>query len=50
MTGGHGVSLDFQSPDLAKRTAAFWAAGKIVSAVCHGPARLVEVNSPEATT
>lgn len=43
MTGGHGVDFDFQSPDLAKLTAAFWEAGKIVSAVCHGPAGLLEV-------
>ena len=43
MTGGHGVCFDFQSPDLAKLTAAFWEAGKVVSAVCHGPAGLLEV-------
>jgi len=43
MTGGHGVCFDFQSPDLAKLTSAFWEAGKIVSAVCHGPAGLLEV-------
>lgn len=43
MTGGHGVCFDFQSPDLAKLTAGFWEAGKIVSAVCHGPAGLLEV-------
>ncbi len=43
MTGGHGVCFDFESPDLARLTAAFWEAGKIVSAVCHGPAGLLEV-------
>jgi putative intracellular protease/amidase len=44
MTGGHGVCFDFpQSTDLAKRTAEFFEAGKIVSAVCHGPAGLLEV-------
>lgn len=43
MTGGHGVCFDFESPDLAKLTAAFWEAGKIVSAVCHGPAGLLDV-------
>ena len=43
MTGGHGVCFDFRNEDLAKRTAAFWEAGKIVSAVCHGPAGLLEV-------
>jgi putative intracellular protease/amidase len=43
MTGGHGVCFDFRNPDLARLTAAFWEAGKIVSAVCHGPAGLLEV-------
>ena len=46
MTGGHGVCFDFRSPDLAGLTAAFWGAGKIVSAVCHGPAGLLEVRLP----
>ena len=43
MTGGHGVCFDFDSPDLANLTAEFWEAGKVVSAVCHGPAGLLEV-------
>lgn len=44
MTGGHGVCFDFpKSPDLARVTAALFEAGKIVSAVCHGPAGLLEV-------
>jgi putative intracellular protease/amidase len=43
MTGGHGVCFDFDAPDLAKLTAKFWEAGKVVSAVCHGPAGLLEV-------
>lgn len=43
MTGGHGVCFDFDSPALARLTAAFWEAGKVVSAVCHGPAGLLEV-------
>jgi putative intracellular protease/amidase len=43
MTGGHGVCFDFRNEDLAKLTAAFWEAGKVVSAVCHGPAGLLEV-------
>ncbi len=43
MTGGHGVCFDFDSPDLANLTARFWEAGKVVSAVCHGPAGLLEV-------
>lgn len=44
MTGGHGVSFDFpRSEALAKLTAEFYESGKIVSAVCHGPAGLLEV-------
>jgi putative intracellular protease/amidase len=43
LTGGHGVCFDFRSPALAELTARFWEAGKVVSAVCHGPAGLLEV-------
>jgi putative intracellular protease/amidase len=44
MAGGHGVMFDF--PDntaLAALTAEFFGAGKVVSAVCHGPAGLLNV-------
>ncbi|MBN9524404.1 type 1 glutamine amidotransferase domain-containing protein [bacterium] len=43
LTGGHGVCFDFNNPDLANLTAKFWEAKKVVSAVCHGPAGLLEV-------
>jgi putative intracellular protease/amidase len=44
MTGGHGVMFDFpKSAALADLTAKFYESGKIVSAVCHGPAGLLEV-------
>lgn len=44
MTGGHGVMFDFPgSTALADLTARFYEAGKIVSAVCHGPCGLLEV-------
>lgn len=44
MTGGHGVCFDFpKSEPLAKLTARLFEAGKVVSAVCHGPAGLLEV-------
>ena len=44
MTGGHGVCFDFpKSEALAKVTAGFYESGKVVSAVCHGPAGLLEV-------
>lgn len=43
-TGGHGVMFDFpSSPDLARLTAEFYEAGKVVAAVCHGPCGLLEV-------
>ncbi len=44
LTGGHGVCFDFpKSEALANVTAQFYESGKIVSAVCHGPAGLLEV-------
>lgn len=44
MTGGHGVCFDFRKSEaLAKVTAGFVESGKIVAAVCHGPAGLLEV-------
>src|SRR5699024_10307922 len=44
MTGGHGVMFDFpESGALADLAAQFYEAGKVVSAVCHGPAGLLEV-------
>lgn len=42
LTGGHGTMFDFPtSDDLAKVVAHLYDAGKIVSAVCHGPAGLL---------
>jgi putative intracellular protease/amidase len=44
LTGGHGVMFDFaESPDLANLVARFHESNKIVSAVCHGPAGLLNV-------
>jgi putative intracellular protease/amidase len=44
MTGGHGVCYDFpRSAALAHITARMYETGKIVAAVCHGPAGLLEV-------
>jgi len=40
--GGHGPVMDLASdPVNAKMASEFWQSGKIVSAVCHGPAALV---------
>jgi putative intracellular protease/amidase len=41
--GGHGTMWDFRDPRLAALAAATWRAGGVVSAVCHGPAALVDV-------
>jgi len=42
--GGHGPSLDLASDSVnAKLASEFWQSGKIVSAVCHGPAALSQV-------
>ena len=42
LPGGHGTMFDYpDSAPLAKLVADFDAAGKVVAAVCHGPAGLV---------
>jgi putative intracellular protease/amidase len=44
MTGGHGVGFDFpRSAALAELAARFYESGNVVSAVCHGPAGLLDV-------
>ena len=42
LAGGHGTMFDFTGEALAEKVAAFFDAGKIVAAVCHGPAGLLE--------
>ncbi|KAI5834544.1 class I glutamine amidotransferase-like protein [Schizophyllum commune Tattone D] len=42
--GGHGPCIDLPDDETNIKLAnAFWRAGKIVSAVCHGPAALVKI-------
>lgn len=44
LPGGHGTMWDLPaSTDLARQLTAAWAAGKVLAAVCHGPAGLVNV-------
>lgn len=44
LTGGHGVMFDYpENKKLASLIAEFYESGKIVSAVCHGPAGLLDV-------
>lgn len=49
--GGHGTMDDFPT-DAAVRNAVeyFWRAGKTVSAVCHGPAALVQARDARGDT
>lgn len=42
-TGGHGVMFDFRADDLGALTAKFHESGRVVSAVCHGLAGLLNV-------
>jgi putative intracellular protease/amidase len=44
LPGGHGTMWDLPESDtLAELLGTSWAAGKIIAAVCHGPAGLVRV-------
>lgn len=42
LTGGHGTMFDFREPAVARLVGAFFDAGKVVAAVCHGPAGLLD--------
>lgn len=43
LVGGHGTLFDFGRDEVSRAVAHFANAGKIVSAVCHGPAGLLGV-------
>lgn len=43
LTGGHGTMFDFRDAGLARLVGEFADAGKVVSAVCHGPVGLLDV-------
>lgn len=48
LPGGHGTMWDLpDSAALAALIGASWAAGKVVAAVCHGPAGLVNVKAED---
>lgn len=50
LPGGHGTMFDYpQNAALARLVAAFDAAGKVVAAVCHGPAGLVGARKADGT-
>lgn len=48
--GGHGAMWDFPaSPDLARLALEIYERGGVVSAVCHGPAALVDLRLPDGS-
>ena len=50
LPGGHGTMFDYpKSEGLARLVAAMSEAGKIVAAVCHGPAGLVAATKADGT-
>jgi putative intracellular protease/amidase len=51
MPGGHGPMFDLAAdPEVKRLIADFWAAGKPVGAVCHGPASLLQVPLGDGST
>lgn len=46
--GGHGIMFDGESSDLKRIVEFMWKQGKIVSAVCHGPAGLLSAVDPSS--
>lgn len=48
LPGGHGIIYDGPgSAHLKLALETLWAAGKLVAAVCHGPAGLVDACGPD---
>lgn len=48
LPGGHGPMFDLpENPDLVRLLGEFERAGKIISAVCHGPAGLLNARKPD---
>ena len=48
--GGHGAMFDFpHSPDLARIAIEIYLRGGVISAVCHGPAALVNLRLPDGS-
>ncbi|GIE34031.1 dihydroxyacetone kinase [Actinoplanes italicus] len=48
--GGHGAMWDFpDSPDLARLAVGVYGRGGVVSAVCHGPAGLLNLRLPDGS-
>jgi len=49
--GGHGIVFDGPNDETLNALGnKFWAKGKVVSAVCHGPSGLVNFRAPDGTS
>lgn len=49
VVGGHGVMWDLATAEVGAQLGRAWAAGRVLAAVCHGPAALVEVKDGTGT-
>lgn len=50
VAGGHGTMFDLpNSSEVAALLSKQWAEGRVVAAVCHGPAALVGAKNPDGT-
>ena len=47
VAGGHGTMWDLATPEVGAVLSKAWAAGKVLAAVCHGPAALVSVKAAD---
>jgi putative intracellular protease/amidase len=47
--GGHGTMYDLPVPEIGRIVSQFAEAQKVVAAVCHGPAGLVEASNSDGT-
>lgn len=46
VAGGHGAAVDLaKSPDAKRVLETCWSSGKVLAAVCHGPAALLQLES-----
>ena len=50
LTGGHSALFDFSRPEVKRAVAHFAESGGIVSAVCHGPSGLLDVELSSGKT